>query len=188
MQNTSLAFRLAFIAETVRRSPIPLGRTGVMKLAFFLQTIRNVPLGYVFRIYTYGPYDGQVLEDLRIAESVGAVETKAFRFSDGTGVHITKGQKSERIASAAGTAVVDYSADIDWVISNFANKSASDLEVESTIVFVDRSKGCRECVDIKDIISTVHSIKPHHSAEKISKEASALSAMGLLSSVRNASR
>jgi hypothetical protein len=29
-----------------------------MKLACFLQTVKEVPLGYNFRLYTYGPYDG----------------------------------------------------------------------------------------------------------------------------------
>jgi uncharacterized protein YwgA len=56
--------RLGILSELVARSNNKLGRTALMKLAFLLQTVRGVPLGYHFRLYTYGPYDGDVLDDL----------------------------------------------------------------------------------------------------------------------------
>jgi hypothetical protein len=63
--------KLAIITTLVRDSPIALGRTGLMKCLFFLKILENVPLPYNFRLYTYGPFDSHVLEDLQYAESLG---------------------------------------------------------------------------------------------------------------------
>ena len=65
-------FRLAVLSDLVQRAPGRLGRTAIMKLAYFRQTVKEVPLGYNFRLYTYGPYDGDVLTDLSQAEAMRA--------------------------------------------------------------------------------------------------------------------
>jgi len=77
--------RLGILAELVARSNNKLGRTALMKLAFLLQTVRGVPLGYNFRLYTYGPYDGDVLDDLGQAEAMKAVESSLVAYSGGYG-------------------------------------------------------------------------------------------------------
>jgi hypothetical protein len=50
-----------------------------------------VPLGYSFRLYTYGPYDSQILEDLKIAEGRGAILCRKFDWQGGTGYEIKAG-------------------------------------------------------------------------------------------------
>ena len=43
------------------------GKTVFMKLAYLLQELYEVPLGYRFTLYTYGPYSPEVLADLEYA-------------------------------------------------------------------------------------------------------------------------
>ena len=65
--------RLALISTLAERTTgKPLGRTALIKLCFFLQTMRSVPLGYHFTLYSYGPFDPDVLADLNSAEALGA--------------------------------------------------------------------------------------------------------------------
>ena len=40
-----------------------IGRTALMKYMYFLQTLRGVQLGYNFSMYSYGPFDADVLSD-----------------------------------------------------------------------------------------------------------------------------
>ena len=40
------------------------GKTVLMKMAYLLQEVYKVPLGYRFTLYTYGPYSSEVLSDL----------------------------------------------------------------------------------------------------------------------------
>ena len=55
--------RTASIAELVRKASAGFGRTALMKCLYFLQTVHRVPLGYHFGLYTYGPFDSDVLSD-----------------------------------------------------------------------------------------------------------------------------
>jgi hypothetical protein len=48
-----------------------------MKCLYFLQTVRRVPLRYHFGLYTYGPFDSDVLIDL----SLGTVKVGSVRLS-----------------------------------------------------------------------------------------------------------
>ena len=41
-----------------------LGKTAIMKFMFMLQQVYKVPLGYDFKIYTYGPYSSEVMDDM----------------------------------------------------------------------------------------------------------------------------
>src|ERR1700674_384358 len=63
--NQELTNRLAVLTRLVKRSPMKdLGRTAIMKLAYFLTIVRDVPLGYRFTLYSYGPSDSSVLQDV----------------------------------------------------------------------------------------------------------------------------
>ena len=89
----TLKLRVAVIAEFADKLSGKLGRTAIMKPMFFLQELKGLPLGYSFRIYTYGPYDAQVLADLKVAESMEAVRTEYFDWEGGSGYMIKAGKK-----------------------------------------------------------------------------------------------
>ena len=78
-------FRIGVLTDLVARSRTKLGRTALMKLAFLLQTVEGLPLGYNFRLYTYGPFDEDVLNDLGQAECMQAVVSTMVPFSGGEG-------------------------------------------------------------------------------------------------------
>src|SRR5262249_30687971 len=129
--------RRAVIVALAGRLNDRLGRTGLMKLIYFLQTLRGAPLGYSFRLYTYGPYDGQVLEDLGITQSLRGVRTREFQWPGGAGYLISEGEATESILARARTEIAGINDDLDWVVNEFGNRSASDLELASTIVYID---------------------------------------------------
>lgn len=162
--------RRALVVALAQRAR--LGRTAIMKLMFFLQELRGVPLYYDFRIYTYGPYDGQVLEDLRLTEALGGVVCNKVVWSGGSGVEIAPGCRASEILANAKSLISTLESDLDWVTSEFGNRSAADLEILSTIVFID--KRVEGCLESHALASRVHSLKPHHSLAKITKEVEGL--------------
>ena len=176
----SAKLRQSVIAAIARRRE-GLGRTALMKLIYFLQTLRGAPLGYSFRIYTYGPYDGQVLDDLQTVESKGAVRSQYYEYEYGTGYRIMAADKANELAQIADDQLGKH---LDWVVSEFANRSAIDLEMASTIVFVDRQSaggGPRQTVD--DIVKGVHAMKPHLDVERIADEVRSLKSREVLQAV-----
>ena len=72
--------RLGLICSLVEKSEGRAGRTALMKFAYFLKELKGVPLDYRFTLYTYGPFDSRVLDDLSYAEALEAVEGKLVVF------------------------------------------------------------------------------------------------------------
>jgi hypothetical protein len=74
-----------------------------------------------------------------------------------------------------------HSDSIDWVLSEFGKRTALDLEMASTLIFVDRTNAEKRAkVSITDLAKTVHSIKPHLSIDVITREAKKLRDKGHL--------
>ena len=158
---------LALISYLAQASPAKwIGRTALMKLLYFLQEARDVPLGYHFTLYSYGPFDAAVLNDLGGAEALGLVRST---------LDVTK---------LGGDLLREHKGDIDWVLAEFGSKTAADLELESTIVFVERetSRG-GEQVPIESIVGHVHDVKPHFKETEIKGRVEALMERGLLHNV-----
>jgi|APThiThiocy_cv2_1041547.scaffolds.fasta_scaffold43323_2 uncharacterized protein YwgA len=182
--NPNRQLKLAVIAALASKLNESLGRTALMKLIFFLQARRGIDLGYSFRLYNYGPYDSQVIGDLKIAESLGIVVSKEFSWSGGSGYTIGLGSNALALLEKSKKELLEIETSIDWVVAEFGRRSAADLEIASTIVFADDA--CLEenrSQSIGDLVSAVHSIKPHHSEERISVEVSALQKNSLLNSI-----
>lgn len=171
--------RPEFISAMIYEGKHPIGRTAVMKFSYFLQTVRKVPLGYRFSLYTYGPFDQEVLSDLTQAENQKLVKSTLVAYPNGS-----YGYEIEAKAQKAKGVTENFQDDIRWVLKRFGNYSASELEMASTIIFVDRSiKQRNEAIGLTELVRKVRGIKPHITQERIEQEASRLKDEGLLLSV-----
>lgn len=161
--------RLAIIPALVENSPHrQLGRTALMKSMYFLQTLRGVPLGYRFSLYSYGPFDSNVLYDLSVAESLGAVASKTAFYSGGYGYEITVGDKANWLKHRAEKFVDKYEKDVRWVMRNFGGLTSSQLELVSTVIYVDReAAGSGKKLSMQNLARRVHEIKPHFNEQEI---------------------
>jgi uncharacterized protein len=176
--------RLGTLNELVARSDTKLGRTALMKLAFLLQTVKGVPLGYNFRLYTYGPFDGDVLNDLGQAETMRAVESTMVAFPGGYGYEFSTGPESELVRTMADSDIQRYCADISWVLGEFGSRSAADLELLSTIVYADRDVlERRQRVSLDELCRQVREIKPRFSEEYVKANIRFLKDKGILPSL-----
>jgi hypothetical protein len=177
---TDPKLRLAVIASLAEKLSGKLGRTGIMKLTFFLQELKGVPLGYSYRIYTSGPYDGQVLTDLKVAETLGVVKSEQFDWEGGSGYAIKAGKKPT-LSVEDQKLLSLFQGDSDWVAKEFGEMSATDLEVESTVFFVAKSAEREKQKASSDVIAkAVRAIKPHHSESRILRHIERLREKGII--------
>ena len=177
--------RIGLIAYLAKQSPA-VGRTALMKYCYFLQAIRNVPLGYNFSLYSYGPFDANVLSDLGDAEALGLVTETVVSYPVGYGYQISSTASDAQLRQYGDQLLRKHSGDADWVIAEFRNLSAADLELESTLVYTDREAyRSDEKVSIAELARRVHDVKPHFSKEQIVRHAESLRAKGLLKATRN---
>lgn len=176
--------RLAVFAALLERVPRrALGRTALMKLVYFLQTLRGVPLGYSFGLYTYGPYDSQVLDDLDYAEALNVVQVAKIEHPGHYGYEIRTGPLAKKLGRLGSEFVRQHADDIAWVVNGFGRFNASDLELISTILFVDREWArVRVHQTTENLIEQVFTIKPHFSRDVIGSCISGLESKKLLGS------
>lgn len=167
--------RLALIPVLAARSKGGyMGRTALMKYMYLLQIVRGLPLNYRFTLYSYGPFDSDVLVDLSIAESLEGVATELELYSGGYGYKIKPSSNSEWLKERAEKFLSRYSKDIDWVIKKFGSFTSAELELVGTIVYVDREDGGTK-KRLEQIARLVHEVKPHFSEDKVLQYARRLS-------------
>jgi hypothetical protein len=91
---------------------------------------------------------------------------------------------AEEVKASASEFVSKHNGDFDWVIGEFGNRSAADLEMISTIIYVDRELLQREeAVSLDDLAGRVAAVKPHLKLPQIQSEARSLLDKGLLQAV-----
>src|SRR5271170_4817700 len=95
MSSENIIQRLALLAKFARH--VRLGRTAIMKLCFFLQESRGVPLGYQFSLYSYGPFDSDVLADIATAERLNVLKSSVVYYPSGTGYEYTLGPGADSL-------------------------------------------------------------------------------------------
>jgi len=176
--------RLAVIARLSEKLP-GLGRTALMKLCYFLQQLRRVPLGYHFTLYAYGPFDPDVLADLDAVEALGGVKSHLVYYPSTYGYQIEAGERSSRVQETGQEFLKKYRVDIEWVVSEFANSNAADLELASTIVYADAEIGRVSSKEpLSTLVQMVRDVKPHFSEFQIHQRAEELLSKGILRQVR----
>ncbi len=128
-----------------------------MKFCYFLQTLRGVPLEYNFTLYSYGPFDSEVLSDLNSAEAMGAVESQLVFHFGGYGYEIKEGKVGRASRELSSGFLSKYEDSIEWVLKEFGQLGAAHLELLSTIVYVDREAVRRhESLALSELVQRVH--------------------------------
>ena len=166
--------RLALIAELSERMEPKhgdFGHTALMKFMYLLQTLKGVPLEYNFTLYSYGPYDSSVLDDLSYATSLDAVTDKVIHYPGGSyGYNIAPAQCAAQVKNKADAFLKDNKDKIDWVVEQFEGSSASDLELISTIIYADQElQQKKEKLLLNAFVTRVHNIKPHFTEAQVEK-------------------
>src|ERR1019366_6020562 len=134
---------------------------------YFLQTIRGVPLGYEFSLYSYGPFDSDVLSDLQTAENMGILSAEVEHYSGVYKYDIRPAEKAAKAKTLAKDFLENNRDDIAWATKTFANRSAAELELLSTIVYLNAEEGI---ANLQQLAERVKTVKPHFSELEISRQ------------------
>lgn len=169
------------LIEKAEQAGAKLGRTQLMKLLFMLKAVKGVPLNYNFSLYTYGPFDSEVLDDVAYAEQLGAIRSQVEVFPKGYQYRFSKGEKAKDILDSNADFLGKYSELFDWVLGEFGGRDASELEMVSTLLFVDMAAAERkEKMSPDQLVSKVTEIKPHFPRNRIEDAVKTLRGKGMI--------
>jgi len=171
---TTLFDRLGVISHIVKKKP-GIGSTALMKCLYIAQEVFDVPLGYDYRMYTYGPYCGQVVADTEIADTLDYIKIKKEVQYSADKTNIICRRKTSTAGVDNDKASMDlvnkHENAINEAIKNFAHKPVRELGLVATIVFVInyfKDKGQKQ--DKAEIIKTVKDLKPHFEDTEINSQ------------------
>lgn len=164
--------RYALIAELAQRleaKSAQFGKTSLQKIVYLLQELGNVSTNYHFSLYTHGPFTAQLLGDLDLVEALGAVKVQYVPAGYG-GYQISPSTELKAIRDKVPEFLDENRDAIDKVVDEFGEFSAKELELRSTIVYLDReTKRSKKSLDRSGFIGLVKKIKPRFSEETIEK-------------------
>jgi uncharacterized protein YwgA len=151
---------IVVLAEKMYDKGYWFGKTALQKLVYLLETVYKVPCGYQFSLYIHGPFCGELMDDLDYVNALGGVSVNFDHRINGYSISPAAGGKI--IKSKAEDFLATYEAQIDKLLDDFGAMKARDLELCSTIVFVDRdAQKKKRNLTRKEFIQEVQSVKPH---------------------------
>lgn len=170
---------IVYLAEKMQEKKQRFGKTALQKLIYLLQTIFKVPVGYQFSLYIYGPFCSDLMDDLDYVSCIGGVAVTMDQGS--TGYTISSSSNAELIKNKAQDFLDVYQSQINKLLDEFGSMRVRDLELRSTIIFVDRDAltSGRE-ITRDDFIQEIKSIKPHFSYDEIKEAMEELESRGYI--------
>lgn len=170
--------RIGIISEIVHENPKS-GKTAVMKYLYLLQKVYRLPMGYDYSIYTYGPYSSMVMEDIDFADKEKIISVKREVYDNGiSGYCITPSERASEIIAAEEETVQKYKKSIQEMLSLFGGKSAKELELLTTIIYIYSNYKANQW-DTDGVADNVHEIKPHFDVATIKAEYEKLNSQGI---------
>lgn len=168
---TSFEKKLALISDIVEKlneKGIIFGKTVLMKLLFLSKAVKEIPLDYKFTLYTYGPFDSEVMQDLNFLNQEDILDVKYIH--DQYGYSIKPDEKIDLYREKADSFLSKYSQETDDLVEEFGEFSAKDLELKSTIILIEREY--KEVSELKrnDLVKIVKDIKPYFNDDRIERE------------------
>lgn len=174
------------LAEKMQGKGYWFGKTALQKLVYLLGAIYKVPCGYQYSLYIHGPYCSELTDDLDYMNALGAVSVDFDSRVNGYSISPAPGK--DVIKSKAEEFLAVHQEHINKLLDEFGYMKTRDLELRSTIVYIDRAAH-REKRNLsgREFIQEIHGIKPHFSVLEIESAVAELEAkgyVGRLSGVR----
>lgn len=129
---------ISFITKKVNsmQSGFYLGKTAFQKLCYIFQELYNVPIGYNFSLYNYGPYSSELMNDLEYTKFLKGITIETICYPTFKGYYIREDVKTDDIIKEAKELIIAYNKQIEEAIELFKDFDTKALEITTTIHYI----------------------------------------------------
>lgn len=147
---------LADLITRLRAKESWAGEMHVQKCVYFLQEVLNVPLGYDFVLYKYGPYSFDLHKELNSMRADNQIALEAQPFPYGPKMLVT--EDGSDLMKRFPRTRRQFSNQLEFITNRLADKTAGELEELATglMVLTEHPKE----IDTK-LSERLRDLKPH---------------------------
>lgn len=198
MEKYSKYSLLVRISQKMEERGFVLGKIPLHMLVFLLKKIYSVPVGYDFKLFTYGPYSVELTADLDYLFSSGILEIVYKKEGSSTTSLIRPGKNCNAVIKRSLKYLHDNEDKIGKAVNLFGEKDALKLEAEATIIYlIEKENSCllknensgdkisedktdeKKSIKEKELIEKIQAVKPYLSSKEIITELNDLKKMKL---------
>ena len=177
--------RLGMIAALVERAPRAIPRPNGPGQAGLLSSGAPArPPGVRLSVVHLRPLRRRSTLHLAQGQTLQVVDVQTVLNPVGYGYDIKPGANLDAAKRRVLPWLARYDQDLTWVVSEFAARSASELELLGTIVYVDQeNQKQKQQVSVEHLVQRVREIKSHFTAAFVNAKVQELHGKQLLSSL-----
>jgi uncharacterized protein YwgA len=138
------------------------GETHIQKSAYFLQELLNVPLGFEFILYKYGPFSFDLGDELI---SMQADDIVRMELRPPYGPSVQPGPMAEQLKNLYPKTLRNYEKEVLFVANELGEYKVGELESIATALYVTHHGSIKKD-DLQKKASYIREIKPHISQEQ----------------------
>ena len=160
MERLERAALLLRLVDRLREKGSSCGLTHVQKATYFVQDLMEVPLGFRFVLYKYGPFSFDLRDE---CSALRADYLLKFDSVHDWGPAMAPTERKEYIDRIFHHKVDTYDRAVEFVAETIGGKGSADLERLGTALFVTLNAGSGR--SIEDRCRRVTELKPHITTE-----------------------
>ncbi|AZO95858.1 hypothetical protein GM661_12520 [Iocasia frigidifontis] len=164
MDNSLKYTLLVEISREMSQRDLRLSKMFLQKMVFLLQALYSFPTAYEFKLYTYGPYSIELINDLDYLFATDFLVIDYIQEGEYIGSSITPGIKYSKVISCDEESIAKYREKISLVIDLFGNYTEKELELRAALVFLLNES---QDLSITRLVEKVQEKKPYFTKEEI---------------------
>lgn len=172
MKDARRATLIAALVDDLRTAGGWAGETHLQKTVYFLQELLEVPMGFSFQLYKYGPFSFELSEQLGDMRGLGQLRLEPQRPPYGPKFAIAEGasQLETRFPKTRST----YRPQLDFVVEQLSDAGVGKLERLATALLVESEL---PEADLEERVEALRAYKPHINAGQAREAFAAVDAM-----------
>jgi uncharacterized protein YwgA len=153
---------VATLVKDCRAQKAFCGETMIQKSVFFMQELLNVPLGFDFQLYIYGPFSFELQRHLASMMADDMITVRPMEY----GATFEPGEQLGFLERHAARAIGTHRNAVDFVVKNLAGRGVKQLERLATALYFTVTT---DDTSIEGRATWIREVKPHISADEARK-------------------
>lgn len=153
---------IATLVKAYREKNLFCGETHVQKSVFLMQELLNVPLGFDFLLYKYGPFSFDLQQHLATMRADDMLSVRPLEYA----ATFEPGDQTRFLEKNLPNTIARYRSEVNFAVERLGGLTVKQLEPLSTALYFTR---LHPKEDVSERAARIREVKPHIPREEAEK-------------------